>query len=210
MEWFRNFVRLSKLNKNRCLSHICIFFCSIPKNRHIRPCACGTIFIFQDHRNPKNVNLFLKIYKYLSFTSENNRQIQNSHLKIVTIFSWPTSSELQNVLTNHMCLLPVSLLTNEHWAACFKSNWPITCVTFLSWPISSELKNVLTNQVRERSSGGVQYEESGLPSPDLLVEGLEPGAAYIATITSSNKKVSQRLYQILTKHATRLCYRMGS
>ncbi len=46
------------------------------------------------------------------------------------------------------------------------------------------------SQVRERVNGGVQYEESGLASPDLLVEGLEPGAAYIAAVTSINKKVS--------------------
>ncbi len=44
--------------------------------------------------------------------------------------------------------------------------------------------------MRERVNGGVQYEESGLASPDLLVEGLEPGAAYIAAVTSINKKVS--------------------
>ena len=44
--------------------------------------------------------------------------------------------------------------------------------------------------MRERVKGGVQYEESGLASPDLLVEGLEPGAAYIAAVTSINKKVS--------------------
>ncbi len=29
-----------------------------------------------------------------------------------------------------------------------------------------------------------------MASPDLLVEGLEPGAAYIAAVTSINKKVS--------------------
>ncbi len=28
-----------------------------------------------------------------------------------------------------------------------------------------------------------------MASPDLLVEGLEPGAAYIAAVTSINKKV---------------------
>ena len=61
-------------------------------------------------------------------------------------------------------------------------------------------KTIVIDKVRERGEGGVVYEAGGLVEPVVRVYGLVPGAAYIISLISANRKVNHTKLDCYSTH----------